>query len=195
MTESKNIEVSNNYKESISFSNEENIKLSQNNSEKNDNNPGENKKNINSDSDNSEEFDNYLNLMKENKSKNIICQDLTFLLNIIVLSYKLRRSTSNVETKLIDTKTKYHIFLVENFLTIISTILIIKIITKRITANFETKSTSLRQERSNNLYLSLAFMKKTTTKKNKQNLNVCNILFITSSSFHNILNNSIISID
>ena len=109
VTEPKNVEVSNNYKESISFSNEENIKLSQNNSEKNDNNSGENKKNINNDSDNSEEFDNYLNLMKENKSKNILGQDLTFLLNIISkgnYNFCLKQITQIILYKIKKTKDK-----------------------------------------------------------------------------------------
>ena len=81
--EQKNNEVSNNYKESISFSDEENIKLSKSNSENNEVSFEANKNNISNNSNNSEEFDNYLNIRKENKSKSIINQDLTFLLNII----------------------------------------------------------------------------------------------------------------
>ena len=74
-----NSDFANNYKETISYSDEDHIKLSKNNS---DNNISF-QKSKRSNSNNSEDFDNYLKLIEKDKINNIINQDLTFLLNII----------------------------------------------------------------------------------------------------------------
>ena len=79
-TEIKNTEVSNHYKESISYSDGDNIN---NDDNENKQSSEESKKSSKNNSTNSEEFDNYLKLIKKNKSNEILSKDLTFLLNII----------------------------------------------------------------------------------------------------------------
>ena len=76
--EIKNTEISNHYKETISNSEEDNI-----NNNDNKQSSEECKKSSKNNSSNSEEFDNYLKIIKKNKSNDILNKDLTFLLNII----------------------------------------------------------------------------------------------------------------
>ena len=77
----KNIESSNHYRESISYSDEDIVKLNKSISDNINKNSSQGSKK--SSNNNSEDFDNYLKIMKKNKSNDILNQDLTFLLNIV----------------------------------------------------------------------------------------------------------------
>ena len=79
-----NLNIPLKYIESISYSDEEAIKFSKtNNSSENKSDSKDNSKLSNNNSNNSEDFDNYLSILKKNKNNNILKQDITFLLNIL----------------------------------------------------------------------------------------------------------------
>ena len=97
------------YRETITDNDEEIIYYNKNNNINSNNNSFEIKNGSHNNSNNSEDFDNYLKIIKKNKSNNILKQDITFLLNIISVgnySFVLKKLTQIILYKITESKEK-----------------------------------------------------------------------------------------